>query len=407
MKILLYGINYSPELTGIGKYTGEMAEWLAAAGYEVRVVTAPPYHPKWRIFDGHANRWSRSGGRGGEPTVYRCPLWVPSRPSGVKRLLHLASFAFTSLPTLALQAFWKPDVVFVVAPPFLCAPQAWLAARLCGARAWLHIQDFEIDVAFDLGMLRGGWLKHFALSFERFWLRRFDRVSAISDKMLEKLHAKGVAGDNAVLFPNWSHPEEIRPLAGPNPFREELGLPEDSFIALYSGSMGEKQGLDTVLDAASALQGHPRIRFVLCGEGPVKAGLQERYQLPNVRWLPLQPLQRLNDLLCLADVHLLPQRGDVADLVMPSKLLGMLASGRPVLATAAADTQVGRVVAQCGVLSPADDSAALVEALLGLAGEPERRAELGAVGRWMAEAHFSKGAVLGKLKRDLTEAVDA
>lgn len=407
MKLLIYGINYSPELTGIGKYSGEMAEWLAAAGHEVRVVTAPPYHPHWRVFEGYANWWNRSGGNDGEPTIYRCPLWVPLHPSGIKRVLHLASFALTSLPVMIGQAFWRPDAVIVVAPPLLCAPQAWLVARLCGARAWLHVQDFEIDVAFDLGMLRGGWLKRFAHSFERFWLRRFDRVSAISEKMVERLDAKGVEAGNAVCFPNWSHPEEIRRKHGPNPFREALNVAEDSFVALYSGSMGAKQGLETVLDAAATLKGHPRIRFVMCGDGAVKAGLQERYDLPNVRWLPLQPLQRLNDLLNLADVHLLPQRADVADLVMPSKLLGMLASGRPVLATADADTQVGRLVSQCGVLSPPGDAAALVEALLDLAGDPVRQERLGAAGRRIAEANFSQWAVLGKLERDLTEASSA
>lgn len=407
MKILIYGINYAPELTGIGKYSGEMAEWLAAAGHEVRVVTAPPYHPNWRVFDGYKNGWSRSGGGIGEPTVYRCPLWVPSHPSGIKRVLHLASFALTSLPVLIGQAFWKPDAIFVVAPPFLCAPQAWLAARLCGARAWLHIQDFEIDVAFDLGMLRGGWLKRFAQAFERFWLRRFDRVSAISEKMVERLDAKGMRAANTVLFPNWSHPEDIKRHTGSNPFREALNLAEDSFVALYSGSMGAKQGLETVLDAAAALTAHPRIRFVMCGDGAVKAGLQERYDLPNVRWLPLQPLQRLNDLLNLADVHLLPQRADVADLVMPSKLLGMLASGRPVLATVAPDTQVGRLVSQCGMLSAPGDATALSNALLDLAGDPARLERLGAVGRRIAEANFSQEAVLGRLERELTGASSA
>lgn len=402
MKILIYGINYAPELTGIGKYSGEMAEWLAAAGHEVRVVTAPPYHPNWRVFDGYKNGWSRSGGIG-EPTVYRCPLWVPSQPSGIKRVLHLASFALTSLPVMLRQVFWMPDAVFVIAPPFLCAPQAWLVARLCRARAWLHIQDFEVDVAFDLGMLRGRWLKRIALWLESFWLRRFDRVSAISENMLAKLDAKGVQASNAVLFPNWSRPEEIRRQSGPSPFRKVLNLEDDCFVALYSGSMGEKQGLETVLEAAAELVGHPRIRFVMCGDGATKAGLQQRYDLPNVQWLPLQPLHRLNDLLNLADVHLLPQRADVADLVMPSKLLGMLASGRPVLATADADTQVGRLVSLCGVLTPPGDHVAFATALLELAGQPVRLESLGAAGRKIAEVKFSQKAVLEKLEQDLTE----
>lgn len=408
MKILLHSINFWPELTGIGKYTGELAEWLAEAGHEVRVVAAPPYYPQWRIAEGYANRWTVSEERGGKLRVYRCPMWVPSRPSGFKRVLHLASFALSSFPVMMRQVLWQPDVVLAVEPPLFCAPQAWLAARLSGARAWLHIQDFEVDAAFDLGMLRVGWLRRWVLSFEGFWLRRFDRVSTISERMLEKLGGKGVVADRATLFPNWVDPDEIRPMRHASPFREQLGLRPEQFVALYSGNMGEKQGLEVVLDAAAALQDNAGIRFVLCGDGASKERLRKKYdKMQNVIWLPLQPVERLNDLLNLADVHLLPQRGDVADLVMPSRLLGMLASGRPVLATASAATQVGEVVAQCGVLSPVGDAPAFVQALQKLIGDSALRKELGAAGRVIAEKRFSKEAVLRQFECELTEVLGA
>ncbi len=100
MRILIHGINFSPELTGIGKYSGELALWLAGQGHEVRVVTAPPYYPQWRIADGYANAWRRVKERGlwteehglrteyrGSLVVFRCPLWVPKQPSGLKRIL--------------------------------------------------------------------------------------------------------------------------------------------------------------------------------------------------------------------------------------------------------------------------------------------------------------------------------
>jgi len=163
LRILIHGINYFPELTGIGKYTGEMAEWLVSRGHEVRVVTAPPYYPEWRIADGYSAWRYRREARAGV-TIWRCPLWVPKKQSGKNRLLHLASFALSSLPVMLSQVFWRPDVVLVVEPPLFCMPTAWLVARLSGAKAWLHIQDFEVDAAFELGLLPQGKLQRLALS---------------------------------------------------------------------------------------------------------------------------------------------------------------------------------------------------------------------------------------------------
>ena len=129
MKILLYGINFAPELTGIGKYTGEMAAWLAAQGHQVRVVTAPPYYPDWAVGAGYSARtWRRERWQGVD--VWRCPLWVPPRPGGAKRLVHLASFALSSLPVMLRQLLWRPEVVWVVEPPLFCAPTAWAVAQI-------------------------------------------------------------------------------------------------------------------------------------------------------------------------------------------------------------------------------------------------------------------------------------
>lgn len=406
MRILIHSINFSPDLIGIGKYSAEMVEWLVEQGHEVRVVTAPPYYPQWRIGDGYANRWHRERRRKPRDKngliVYRCPLWVPAEPSGSKRLLHLISFMLSSFPVMLRQILWRSDVVLVVKPAFFCVPQAWLVARLSGAKAWLHIQDFEIDAAFSLGILRADGLLRWLLIVERLLMSRFDRVSTISRKMLEKLDSKGVASDKAIFFPNWVDLDEIYPLARESVFKRELGILPNQIVALYSGNMGEKQGLNIVLEAAVKLQGNSDIRFVLCGDGAVKLRLQKEYGgLPNVTWLPLQPLAMLNELLNLADVHLLPQRGDVADLVMPSKLLGILASGRPVVTTAHADTQIGEIVSQCGVTSLADDAGALSEALVSLATNPDERKRLGMAGRKIAEEQFSKELVLKKFEQAL------
>ena len=118
MKILIIGINYSPELTGIGKYTGEMVEYLAEMGHEIRVVTAPPYYPHWKVFAGYSG-WKYKLEREKGITIYRCPLWVPERPKGLSRIIHLSSFALSCLPPLLLQLVWKPQIVISIAPAIL------------------------------------------------------------------------------------------------------------------------------------------------------------------------------------------------------------------------------------------------------------------------------------------------
>ena len=143
MRLLIHGLNFAPELTGIGKYTGEMAAYLENHGYEVRVITTPPYYPHWKVQPGYSGRsYRRETDQG--VRILRCPLLVPRQPTGIKRILHLLSFAFSSFPAMLSQLSWRPHLVMSIAPAFACAPFSLLTARLARSRAWLHIQDFEV-----------------------------------------------------------------------------------------------------------------------------------------------------------------------------------------------------------------------------------------------------------------------
>ncbi len=406
MRILIVGLNYAPELTGVGKYSAEMAEALVADGHEVRVVCGPPYYPQWRIAAGFSAWRYRRDLRNGVH-VQRVPLWVPAKPTGVSRLLHLASFALASLPALAAQLAWRPEVVMSIAPSLMSAPGAWLVARLTGARSWLHIQDYEVDAAFDLGLVQGSRARRMALAVERWLLGRFDVVSSLSAKMVERAIAKGVDPLKAYCLPNWVDTRAIVPLAHARYYRRLLGLDKRAVpqtVVLYAGNMGSKQGLEILAAAAAELAGRPDISFVFCGNGPARAMLEARCAgLPNCSFMALQPARQLNQLLNLADIHVLPQRGGAADLVMPSKLNGMLASGRAIVAMACAGTELYDVVAPRGVVVPPENVGALVEEIVTLAADPLRRAVLGAAGREYAERSLSSASVLDALSRKLRE----
>ncbi|WP_028226573.1 glycosyltransferase WbuB [Paraburkholderia ferrariae] len=396
MRILIYGLNYAPEVAGVGKYTSEMAELLAARGHEVRMVCAPPYYPQWRVQEGYrAWQYRRENWRG--VPVSRAPLWVPARPRGLTRIVHLASFALSSLPLLVREAFWRPQVVMLIVPTLLCAPGALALARATGAKAWLHIQDFEVDAAFGLGLLQGGGASRgarVANGTERLLLRRFDVVSSISPRMVERAIDKGVDASRTACLPNWVDTKAIYPLRVPSAYRRRLGIAPGNTVVLYSGSMGAKQGIEILADAAAALAGRPDISFVFCGDGAAKHELLARCaSLANCHVLPLQPAEELNELLNVADIHVLPQRNDAADLVMPSKLTGMLASGRAVVAMARPGTSLSDVVAETGIVVPPEDRDALAAAIVELAADPERRAALGAAARRYAQQRLSPEAI--------------
>lgn len=400
MKILLYGINFAPELTGIGKYTGEMAAWLAARGHDVRVVTAPPYYPAWAVSAGYSGSAYRIEQWQGVK-VYRCPLWVPRQPGGAKRLLHLATFALSSLPVMLAQVLWRPQLVWVVEPALFCAPAAWGVARLSDAKAWLHVQDFEVDAAFDLGILKGQRIRNLVAGAERWLMRRFDVVSTISQRMRQRLLAKGLDAGKAKMAVNWV---DMAQFALPSPegvtaYRRELTIPDEAIVALYSGNMGHKQGLEVLAEVAAR---SPAVTFVFCGHGVGRADLLARCDgLANVRFIDLQPAARLPDLLATADIHLLPQRADAADLVMPSKLTGMLASARPVVVTAHLGTELATVVKNCGLVVPPEDAAGMSTAVNTLALDLELRRRLGSTGYEYARRELDRDAVLQQLEQSI------
>jgi colanic acid biosynthesis glycosyl transferase WcaI len=226
--------------------------------------------------------------------------------------------------------------------------------------------------------------------------------------MLDRLRAKGVAEGRIELLPNWVDLAGIRPQnaqeRGSNPYRRELGIREDQLAVMYSGSMNKKQGLELIAEAIVRRAPDPGLVWLLAGEGPSRVVL-ERVSAgrPDVRLLPLQPAERMNDWLNAADLHLLPQKAGAADLVLPSKLLGMLASGRPVLACSPAGSELAELAEQAGLCVQPDDPRAFLAGLEALLASPRLRREKGARGRQLAEERYGREAVLTRLEQRLWE----
>ena len=357
-------MNFAPEPLGVGRYTGQLAEFLFAQGEIVEVVTSLPHYPGWRVFSPY-QVWRYSIEASNGVRTIRCPILLHPSGRGIWRLFAPLSFAITAAPVVIWRILRScPDIVICVQPTLLSAPAAVVAAKIVGARRILHVQDLEIDAAFDIGHLRANWLRRAAMVFEAFMLRQFDSVITISERMAQKLKTKGVSSGSISVLRNWVDTTKIRPLAGPNCFREELGLTDRDFVVLYSGNIGRKQAVNQLLDAALECRDQPLIHFVICGDGPEKKSLIEGYgTTPNIHFLPVQPEERLCELLNLADLHALPQERNAADLVLPSKLGGMLASGRPILVTTDPGTELHDLLNGIATIVRPGDPRALAEAI--------------------------------------------
>jgi colanic acid biosynthesis glycosyl transferase WcaI len=363
-KIFIHGMNYAPEPIGVGRYTGELAEFLAAQGEDVEVVTSPPHYPGWKV-NAPYRSWRYTVEMRNRVRIIRCPLLLHSSGRGIWRLLAPLTFAIAAAPVVIWRILRsRPDVVICIQPTLLSAPAAVVAAKIVGARRILHVQDLEVDAAFDVGHLNADWLRRAATAFEWFMLRRFKRIITISNRMAEKLATKGISSSSISLVRNWVNTTKIKPMSGPNQFRKLLGLTQSAFVVLYSGHIGRKQAVDTLLASANECHDQPSIHFVICGDGPEKQTLIEKYgTLPNVHFLPIQPEDRLCELLNFADLHALPQDRNAADLVLPSKLGGMLASGRPILVTADPGTELYELLGDIATIVPPGDVRALSNAI--------------------------------------------
>jgi colanic acid biosynthesis glycosyl transferase WcaI len=372
----------------------------------VQVVCPPPYYPHWRVQSGYSALEYQTESIEGV-SVLRCPLYVPEQPTAIKRFLYGISFALSSLPVMLRMVFWRPDVVYVIEPSFLNSFNALMSAWLSGAKSWLQIQDFEIDIALNMGMAKSGLVARIARTVESIVMNRFDVVSTISGRMLDHLKSKRVSPARCRLFRNWVDTNVIFPQEY-SPMRVSLGIRPEKIVCLFSGTMGAKQGVEIIVEAARILaaRSHPNhdLEFVICGDGGAKPTLIELAAgMPQVRFLPLQPLSALNDLLSVADIHLLPQKPTAQDLVMPSKLLGMTASGRPVIATVNAGTEVADSLATFGIVTPPGDASAFAAAIESLAANQSERHRLGQAARDYAIHNLSKQSILAGFELALFE----
>ena len=349
-RILVIGINYSPELTGIGKYTGETGAWLAAQGGIVQVVTSHPYYPEWRTREGsRAWLFRRENLAGAE--VIRCPMYVPRKPTPMRRVCQDLSFFMTSLLAVTWLLLWrKPyDVVMAVTPSMLSSFAAyWYRIWRPKSLFLVRVMDLQAEAAGELGMLRPSPMLRRIIDLETWVLRKADRVCPITPAMRNRLVERGVRFDHTHVFPLWVDFDRVGPSEPQPKAMEALGIPPDRKVVLYSGAVGEKQGLEVIVEIANRLKDEmPELLFVICGSGPYLTTLRRmagKTDAGNILFRDLQPEPLFNQLLNRAWLHLVIQRQTRTESYLPSKLMNIMAVGGLVLVTAYPGTTLHAIV---------------------------------------------------------------
>jgi colanic acid biosynthesis glycosyl transferase WcaI len=401
MRVIVWGINYAPEFTGIAPHSVALCEFLRERGHDVEMVTSFSYYPTWQKRPEDCGRLYRTDVVNGV-TVHRGWHFVPARVSALKRILHEGSFVFTS--TLRALFLPRPDVYVVVSPPLLLGVAAWLVGKLKRAPFVFHVQDMQPDAAVGLGMLKPSLFTRALYGFEAFGYRHAARVSGITRGMLKAFQSKGVPEPKLIYFPNAIDLRNDAPPPRRGEFRKRHSFTPDEFLAAYAGNLGVKQGLEVLLQTAALLQDQ-QIRFLICGDGAQREILAARareMKLPNFSMLPLQAGADYSALLADADVCFITQQAGAGNSFFPSKLLGLLAASKPVVTVAAPECELALALREgnFGVNVPPDQPRELAAVLDTLAKDRRRLAEFGEAGRRYVE-QFDKTRVFEKFLAEL------
>jgi colanic acid biosynthesis glycosyl transferase WcaI len=398
-RITLIGINFFPEDTAIGLYSTQMAQMLAADGFEVNVLTGFPYYPEWAPRVEYADKPRFYKEKLNDITIFRYRQYIPKNPSALKRLLHVIDFTFGTF--FNLFRIKKSDLTICIVPFTSTVFLGSLLKILLKTKIWVHVQDFEFDAAFQSGILKGSRnLQKFAykilLKIEQVLFDRAHLITTISSTMQQKLLTKTKTKNG--FLPNWVDVDGvIKGESIQHPF-----VPVNKYVILYSGNIGFKQDWDTFIRVAElAGNADPEIQFVVVGDGSKKEWLErEIKKSKNIKLYPPVPYKELPSLLCSPSLHILLQLPSAVDAFMPSKLLGMMASGKPSLLSANPESEVSHVINGCkgGICLSENNPEEIFKSILYLKKNKKVSSEIGHSARTYVQQNFSIDSILPKIK---------
>ena len=393
MRLGVVAPHFEPDLAPTGEVITRIVHELGRRGHEIHVVTSFPFYKEHRVESAYAGRLVRS-----EDTPWGRIIRVHPFPGSDKSDLvrRAASFlGFSALATTTALVTGRFDCVLALSPPLTLGVAGWLVAKKSSCPFVFTIHDVYPDVVVELGRLSNPGLIRAASALERFCYERADAVTVLSEELRENVARKTSRPAKVRVITNFVDTDWITPANRHNAYREENGL-DGKTVVMYAGNVGLSQSLDLVLDAARAFASNKEVCFVVNGQGSARPQLEVLARtLPNVRFVDMQPVERLPEVLSAADIHLVPLKKGLASSSVPSKTYSILASGRALIASVDHASEVARLVERSGggVVVPPEDSGAFVAAVTKLVLDERLRVRMGAAGRRFVEGQATPAVI--------------
>ncbi len=407
MKILLLTYYFPPEIGAASHLFYELAESLAERKHAVQVLTGfPAYNFKKR------------------PPKYRSKFFMKEKIDEVEVIriggVHIP-FSRKKAFLRGIEHFWlafvfflrglfinKTDLILLYSPPLTLGITGWLLGRIKKVPFIVNVQDLFPQNAIDLGLLKNKFLIKVFENLEKFVYKKANFITVHSEGNKKHIIPKIKDSNKVKVIPNWVDTDSIKPGIKINDFARRYNL-GDKFIVSFAGVMGYSQGVGIIVKAAKLLEKESKILFILVGEGPEKEKLRvESKGLKNIKFIPMQPRIIYPQVLAASDISLVTLKKNVLTPVVPSKILSIMAAGRPLVASLSLNGDAPRLIrmANCGICVETEDAQALARAVLKLYNDSKLRETLAKNGRLYAEKHLSKKISIAKyekLFKDLTK----
>ncbi|MEX0719987.1 MAG: WcaI family glycosyltransferase [Balneolaceae bacterium] len=400
MRILVYSIFSPPEIIGIGKYNGDLIDWLSKKGYEIDLVTTFPFYPDWSVYKGYEGKIFSKESVGNGINFYRSWCYVPKKVTGKKRLLHEISFLISSTFNLIrLFTIKKYDKVLLIVPPFHLGFPIIVLKKFFHAKIIYHIQDLQVDAARELKMIPNIVIR-LSEKIEKIILKKANLITTISKGMIKKIQDKSISKEKIYLFPNWTDTRNIKPIDNQKLWlHKHLGLEEEKKLVVYSGNIGEKQGLEILIPVCKYYENIDDVHFVILGNGSYKEELirifKDKY-ISNVTFGNLVAKTDLNKMLNSSFTQLVIQKSVAEDSFLPSKLTNILSAGVPSVVTANPNTSLYHILEEnmCGIVVAPDSAQEIIKGIEGLLHDPVKRKKISKNSREYALKSLSKDIIL-------------